>query len=52
MKDKKKDDELFLAIEHAIDAYLKFGGRDFTEDRKAYDLGYEVKLSIKKVTNK
>ena len=48
MTRKDKENELFLAIEHAIDAYIEFGGKDLFETRECYEHGYEIKISIKK----
>lgn len=45
---KQKEDELFLAIEHAIDNYIEFGGKDLTITREDYEHGYNVKLKIEK----
>lgn len=45
---KAKEDELFLAIEHAIDAYMAFGGKDLTITREYYEHGYNVKLKIER----
>lgn len=44
-----KKNELFLAIEHAIDAYIEFGGTNLFETRQDFEHGYEVKLSIRKM---
>ena len=45
----KDNNELFLAIEHAIDAYIEAGGKNLAESRINYEHGYEIKLSIKKL---
>lgn len=45
---KAKEDELFLAIEHAIDDYIAFGGKDLTITREDYEHGYNVKLKIER----
>ena len=46
---KQKENDLALAIQDAIDAYCEAGCKDFLMTEQKYDLGYEVKLSIKKV---
>jgi len=46
---RKQESELALAIQHAIDAYCEAGCKDFFLTEQKYDLGYEIKLSIKKV---
>ena len=45
---KAKEDELFLVIEHAIDDYIEFGGKDLTITREDYEHGYNVKLKIER----
>ncbi len=45
---KQKEDELFLAIEHAIDDYIEFGGKELVCAREDYENGYSVKLKIEK----
>jgi len=45
---KAKEDDLFLAIEHAIDDYIEFGGKDLTITREDYGHRYNVKLKIEK----
>ena len=49
MTRKDTEYELFLAIEHAIDAYIEFGGKCWLETRQDLEHGYEVKLSIRKM---
>ena len=44
----QREDDLFLAIEHAIDDYIEFGGKDLTITREDYEYGYNVKLKIEK----
>ena len=46
---KQKENDLALAIQNAIDAYCEAGCKDFLVTEQKYYLGYEVKLSIKKV---
>jgi len=46
---KQKENDLALAIQDAIDEYCEAGCKDFLMTEQKYDLGYEVKLSIKKV---
>ena len=46
---KQKENDLALVIQNAIDAYCEAGCKDFLMTEQKYDLGYEVKLSIKKV---
>ena len=46
---KQKEDELFLAIEHAIDDYIEFGGKELVIAREDYEYGYNVKLKIEKI---
>lgn len=46
---KQKENDLALAIQDAIDAYCEAGCKDFLVTEQKYDLGYEVKLQIKKV---
>lgn len=45
---KQKEDELFLAIEHAIDDYIKFGGKDLTITSEDYEHKYSIKLKIER----
>ena len=45
---EKKEDELFLAIEHAIDDYIEFGSKELVITREDYEYGYNVKLKIEK----
>lgn len=46
---KQKENDLALAIQDAIDAYCEASCKDLFLTEQKYDLGYEVKLSIKKV---
>ena len=46
---KQQENELALAIQRAIDAYCEAGCKNFFMTDENYELGYEVKLSIKKV---
>ena len=46
---KQKENDLALVIQDAIDAYCEAGCKDFFMTAQKYDLGYEIKLSIKKV---
>lgn len=46
---KQKENDLALAIQDAIDAYCGEDCKNFLMTEQKYDLGYEVKLSIKKV---
>ena len=46
---KQKENELALVIQNAIDDYCEAGCKNFFLTEQKYDLGYEVKLSIKKV---
>ena len=46
---KQKENELALVIQNAIDGYCEAGCKNFFLTEQKYDLGYEVKLSIKKV---
>ena len=46
---KQKENDLALAIQDAIDIYCEAGCENFFITEQKYDLGYEVKLSIKKV---
>lgn len=45
---KQQENELAITIEDAIDAYCKAGCKNFFVTMQKYDLGYEIKLSIKK----
>lgn len=45
---KQKENDLALAIQDAIDTYCEAGCKDFLITEQKYDLGYEIKLSIKK----
>ena len=45
---KQKENDLALAIQDAIDEYCEAGCKDFLLTEQNYDLGYEIKLSIKK----
>lgn len=46
---KQKENDLALAIQDAIDEYCEAGCENFFVTEQKYDLGYEVKLLIKKV---
>ena len=45
---KQKENDLALVIQDAIDAYCEAGCKDFFMTAQRYDLGYDIKLSIKK----
>ena len=46
---KQKENDLALAIQDAIDEYCECGCNNLFITDQNYDIGYEVKLSIKKV---
>lgn len=46
---KQKENNLALAIQDAVDVYCEAGCKNFLITEQKYALGYEVKLSIKKV---